>query len=118
MTKTIKLTLFFISLVLNVLLLETKTIQIKSQEILYIHGFIFTLFFALNKIQKIIKANKPPITYYLAVNGLRIIFSILFLSPKIIETDNKDTQYIINFFLVYFLYLFVDIFSQRFYNKK
>lgn len=104
--------------VINLLFLEIKTTQINNQNVLYIHLFVFVIFFGFNKIKEMIKLNGHPITYYLSINIFRIIFSLLFLIPKTLQFDKEEKQYIINFFIIYFLYLFLEVFSLRSHNKK
>ena len=118
MIRNFKLTLPLLLYVVNLLLLHIKKTQINNQDVLYIHLFIFTIFFGFNKIKEMVKSDNHPITYYLSINIFRIIFSLLFLIPKIVELNKEEKHYIINFFVVYFSYLFTDIFRVIFYDKK
>lgn len=118
MTRNFKIIFALLICVINLFFLEIKTTQINSQNVLYIHLFIFVIFFGFNKIKEMIKLDNPPITYYLSINIFRIIFSLLFLIPKTLHFNKAEKQYIINFFIIYFLHLFLEVSSLRSHNKK
>jgi len=108
--KNNKVLVFVISFAVNLLLAQRFKIKITFQEILTIHGFLFSLTFLAGLIQtKFSKHKNTPSSYLLSINFLRILVCVIFLLPIILKYEKYENTYIYNFFICYFIYLFCDL---------
>ena len=112
-------TMFCIVLLLvNYLVATYFNLKISAIKIFFIHIFLFSLSTLSIYLQKIIakKKNNTP-SYFLTVNFFRISVCTVFLLPTIITYNKLDNTYIYNFFMTYFIYLFLEMrFALK--NKK
>ncbi len=105
--RLVKLFLFFLTacaihiLFTEFLLeLETKRFIVKSYLFLFLLSLLSTgLTHLLNKLK-----NKSPF-YFLTINGLKIIASILYLLPFLSNKTEMTIYYIMHFFIAYFIIL-------------
>ena len=105
--RLVKLFLFFLTVcTIHILFaeflleLEAKRFIVKS----YLFLFLLSLFSTgitdlLNKLK-----NKSPF-YFLTINGLKIIASILYLLPFLSNKTEMTIYYIMHFFIAYFIIL-------------
>ena len=117
--KKSKTILLIILLGLNLLVVQIFKIKITFQQILIIQIFLFSLSFLVDIIQLKFSKNKniTP-AYFLMINFLRILLCVVFLLPIILRYSKSDNNYIYNFFIIYFIYLFYDIiFKAKNLNK-
>ena len=95
---------------INLVLVETIKIKILFQQVLIIHIFLLLLIYLSDAIQKkLLKLKNLTISSLLSINFLRILACIVFLLPIILKHEESDNNYIYNFFICYFVYLFYDI---------
>jgi hypothetical protein len=84
--------------------------NITLPDVVYVNLFLLLLtilFFAIyNWLKK--RKTKSPFTF-LSLSFLKMILSLIFLFPIIFKNSDYSSSYIIHFFLLYFLYLFVEI---------
>ncbi len=105
--RLVKLFLFFLTVcTIHVLFteflleLETKRFIVKSYLFLFLLSLLSTgLTHLLNKLK-----NKSPF-YFLTINGLKIIASILYLLPFLSNKTEMTIYYIMHFFIAYFIIL-------------
>ncbi len=108
--KKSKATLFIISIAANLLIIQMFRIKITFQQALTIQSFLFSLSFLSDIIQlKFSKNKNTRPAYFLMINFLRILLCVAFLLPIILKYSGSDINYIYNFFIVYFSYIFHDI---------
>ena len=112
--KKSKVVLFIILVTTNLLLVPHQI-----QEVLSIQIFLFSLSFLTDVIQiKFAKHKNITPSHFLTINFVRILLCVIFLLPTILTYNKSDNNYIYNFFIVYFIYLFLDIiFKQKNTNK-
>jgi len=104
-------------LAINLVLASVLDSYLSLAQILKIHTFLFFLFFSTSIIQTRMSQNKKSLpALSLIINFLRIIGCVVFLLPHILNhknpTEMNPKTYIYNFFLVYFFFLFVDVFFK------
>ena len=105
--RLVKLFLFFLTVcTIHILFtyflleLEAKRFIVKSYLFLFLLSLFSTgLTHLLNKLK-----NKSPF-YFLTINGLKIIASILYLLPFLSNKTEMTIYYIIHFFIAYFIIL-------------
>ena len=105
--RLVKLFLFFLTVcTIHILFteflleLETKRFIVKSYLFLFLLSLLSTgLTHLLNKLK-----NKSPF-YFLTINGLKIIASILYLLPFLSNETEMTIYYIVHFFIAYFIIL-------------
>ncbi len=94
-------------------------LQLTFRQVLTIHIFLFFLFFLTDLIQtKFSKHKNPYPLVLLSINFLRILACIFFLLPTVLNHEKMDNSYIYNFFAIYFVILFSDIFLKHKNEKK
>lgn len=112
MTKS-RLVFFLFLLATNLVVLFFFEINLTLEEMFKIHLFLFLLFLSTSLFQnRICKSIKFLPFISLGINFLRIIGSVAFLIPNIFNKKYYSIHYIYNFFLIYFLLLFFDIFLK------
>lgn len=101
-----------ISVLINLGVVFFFELKLKTSDILIIHGFLFLLFFITSLIQKgfLIYKNQPYLI--LSINFFRIIFCSAFLFFNVLSDINYEKNYIYNFIIIYFLFLFTEIFLK------
>ncbi|MDL2262520.1 hypothetical protein LJC11_03340 [Bacteroidales bacterium OttesenSCG-928-I21] len=86
--------------------------NLNVPEVLYIHPFILILtiitILALNFILKKIKPNLMGYTF-LASSFVKMMLAILFLIPILNSNFDYKKIYIVQFFIVYFVYLAMEV---------
>jgi len=105
--RLVKLFLFFLTVcTIHILFteflleLEVKKFLVKSYLFLFLLSLFSTgLKYLLNKLK-----NKSPF-YFLTINGLKIIASILYLLPFLSNKTEMTIYYIMHFFIAYFIIL-------------
>lgn len=105
--RLVKLFLFFLTVcTIHILFaeflleLEAKRFIVKSYLFLFLLSLFSTgLTYLLNKLK-----NKSPF-YFLTINGLKIIASILYLLPFLSNKTEMTIYYIMHFFIAYFIIL-------------
>ena len=105
--RLVKLFLFFLTVcAIHILFaeflleLEAKRFIVKSYLFLFLLSLFSTgLTYLLNKLK-----NKSPF-YFLTINGLKIIASILYLLPFLSNKTEMTIYYIMHFFIAYFIIL-------------
>lgn len=87
-------------------------------EILYSHLFLFILtvltILGLNVIFAKVKLNLTA-TAFLATSIFKMLAAVLFLFPFIKHDNEGRMLFVVQFFILYFIYLFIEIFY--FYRK-
>lgn len=113
-------TIFTTSILLINTTLDNFVFEIGIKQVFIIHFFIFSIWIFTNFIEnRIEKNNKQNFTNILLINFSRIILSVLFLFiPSIFFEVYLEKNYIINFFTIYFLYLFLEIKTKKNREKK
>ena len=113
-------TIFTTSILLINTTLDKFIFEIGIKQVFIIHCFIFSIWIFTNFIEnRIEKNNKQNFTSILLINFSRIILSVLFLFiPSIFFEIPLGKNYIINFFIIYFLYMFLEITAKQRIEKK
>lgn len=112
--------IFTISILLINTILDKLLFQISIKQVFIIHFFIFSIWILTNFIEnRIAKKNKQNFISILLINFSRIILSVLFLFiPSVFFEIPLGKNYIINFFIIYFLYMFLEITTKQRIEKK
>jgi len=88
--------------------------QIK--ELLYFvvgsHLFLFALDVFTQMYEKRLKNSKKPLLALL-ISFFRIVLCLVFLLPQIISSNADRKLYIINFFLIYFVLLTINLINKK-----
>lgn len=105
------------------LLLNYVLVKWPSKESLIIHPFLFTLTIVIIVAVKIIfkKANLYILGYvYLATSLIKMFFVILFLLPNLLNEAPFRKEFILQFFIIYFIYLAAEVvyILKQFKNKE
>jgi hypothetical protein len=99
---------FYLHLGLNQILTKGN---MMTAQLLRVNSFVFgltLLFFAMfNFLNK--KKNKSPFLF-LSLNFIKGLACLIFLFPVIKNYKSSELHYILHFFMVYFAYLFVEIY--------
>lgn len=112
--------IFFLALLgINLCAKYFFELQLTFRQVLTIHIFLFLLFFLTDLIQTKFSnhKNSNPLVL-LSINFLRILACIFFLLPTVLKHEKMDNSYIYNFFAIYFVILFSDIFLKHKNEKK
>ena len=115
--RKLKTFFFFssISFLINYSFIKLEIIKLEINQVFFFHIFLLTLFFiSTSIIQKNINNKKKPSVFFtLSLNLFRILICLFFLYKQGIFSQNTTTetaqQITINFFTVYFLYLFLEV---------
>ena len=108
--KKNKVILFFTLITVNLLTAQISNIKITFQSILITNIFLFSLSFLTRVIQvKISKYKNSIPSHFLTINFIRILLCVIFL----LSNKNLTNIYIYNFFSIYFIYLFSDMFFKH-----
>ena len=105
--RLVKLFLFFLTVCTIHILFTEFLLELEVKEFLvksYLFLFLLSLFstglkYLINKLK-----NKSPF-YFLTINGLKIIASILYLLPFLSNKTEMTIYYIMHFFIAYFIIL-------------
>ncbi len=88
--------------------------QIK--ELLYFavgsHLFLFALDVFTQMYERRLNNIRKPF-FVLSINLFRIVFCLVFLLPQIITSNTDRKLYIINFFLLYFVLLVINLINKK-----
>tara|TARA_B100001758_G_C18183786_1_gene490861 strand:+ start:276 stop:638 length:363 start_codon:yes stop_codon:yes gene_type:complete len=105
-----KATLGILLCCINLAIIEAFNIKLFLPQILSTHIFLFSLsvFSGLCE-RKALRLKKTTPFYLLSVGFLRIIACVVFLMPIILNYEAADKNYIYNFFIFYFIYLFHEV---------
>lgn len=117
MNNTVILALLLCAI--NLVLVQVFKTKIILPKILITHVFLFSLAVFSDLCEgKVLGLKKTIPLYLLSINFLRILACVVFLSPIILNYESSDKNYIYNFFICYFIYLFYDIiFKSKNWNK-
>ncbi len=80
--------------------------------VLFVHPFMFVITIATVVAVKIIlKRSKPDMLgyAYLATSLVKMFFAILFLLPHLINDSFFRKEYVLQFFMIYFIYLTAEV---------
>ena len=103
---------FFIA---NYSLIYYSLIKTNLKQVAFLHIVIFSVFLIAGLIfNKVIKTNNKRLgSLVLSINFIRIIIFIIFLHKQALFSNSasQQTSYqlAINFFVIYFLYLYTEI---------
>ena len=103
---------FFIA---NYSLIYYSLIKTNLKQVAFLHIVIFSVFLIAGLIfNKVIKTNNKRLgSLFLSINFIRIIIFIIFLYKQALfsSSASQQTSYqlAINFFVIYFLYLYTEI---------
>ena len=113
-TKKNKTILFVVLFVLNLCLTQVFKIKITPHQVLTINVFLFCLSILTDRSkQRLSLKKRVSPTYLFIINASRILLCVVFLFPAILKHNNSHNGYIYNFFIVYFVYLFHDVISNK-----
>ena len=88
----------------------------QVKELLYFavisHLFLFALDVFTQMYEKRLNNSKKPLLA-LSINFFRIVFCLVFLLPQISSSNTGRKLYIINFFLVYFVLLTINLIYKK-----
>ena len=89
---------FLVLCVINLTLLQIYKIPVTNLDVVQINVFLMFLSFIEDLINlKFSNLKKITPVYVLITNFLRIVFSLIFLLPTILNFTKNDTFYIYNF---------------------
>ena len=98
-------------LVVNVFFTQIKKTNLTFFEAVEINVFLFILFFFVNIVRvRITKKKKRAPAAFLSLNFFRIIFCVLFFIIKIRLGKQVGSIYVLNFFIIYFVYILSEIY--------
>jgi len=108
--KKNKVLLLVLLLLANAITIFVFEIKITLLEVTTINIYLFSLMLLTDFLWiQITKIKKPHLTHFFVLNFIRIILSIIFLLPYILNYEKENTAYIINFFAIYFFHLIYEI---------
>ena len=88
----------------------------QAKELMYFavssHLFLFALDVFTQMYEKRLNNNKNPLLA-LSINFFRIVFCLVFLLPQIISSNADRKLYIVNFFLLYFVLLVINLINKK-----
>ena len=88
----------------------------QVKELLYFavssHLFLFALDVFTLMYEKRLNNSKKPLLA-LSINFFRIVFCLVFLIPQIISSSADRKLYIVNFFLLYFVLLVINLINKK-----
>ena len=112
--RTVKIAAIIGLFLLNSLVFRQK---LTFSEIVFIHTFLFGIMILSEKIEyKIAKKTKNILTLFLTINIVRASLIMFFMFPIIFFSYDNKIEIILNFFIVYFLYMLIGIFYKK--NQK
>ena len=112
--QTNNVVLFVCFLFLNQGIVVIYNLPLFFKNIIVIHVFLFAIHYLSGKIRTInTTKNKTSIVQFLAINIIRILACFTFLYPRIFNTNEPEYIYIYNFLIIYFVYLFFEIFLEH-----
>lgn len=83
-----------------------------APNVLWVHPFIFVLSFlsiiSVNIIFQKTKRKNIANAYMLTILG-KIIFTLLFLLPLFISNNIFKKEYVLQFFVIYFVYMIIEL---------
>ena len=101
-----------ITMIIGLFLLNSLIFRgnLTLNQIILIHAFLFGIMILSEKIERKIAKNKNNIiTLFLTINIIRASLIILFLLPTIFFSYDNKIETVLNFFIVYFLYILIGI---------
>ena len=108
--KKNKIVLLGFLLLTNVITIFVFEIKITLLEATIINMYLFSLMLLTDFLWiQITKIKKPYLTHFFVLNFTRIVLSIIFLLPHILNYEKENAAYIINFFIIYFFHLIYEI---------
>ncbi|MDD3740437.1 MAG: hypothetical protein PHH30_04280 [Bacteroidales bacterium] len=94
-------------------LLKCFNVYLFAPDVLFIHPFLFLItlstIFAVKIIFKRTKLNMLGYVY-LGVSLVKMFFAVLFLMPKLLNDGMFRKEYVLQFFIIYFIYLAIEVF--------
>ena len=89
---------------------------LQKKELLYFavssHLFLFALDVFAQMYEKRLNNIRKPLLV-LSINFFRIVFCIVFLLPQITSSNTDRKLHIINFFLLYFILLIINLINKK-----
>jgi len=103
-----------ILLIIHFLVYGTLPTEYKTENFYIMHLFLFFLTLVIYLLRlKIVKSESVFSGYYfLGTNLGKIIACCIFLLPVIIDQNEKNYAYVIQFLVIYFSYLFFEMFMM------
>ena len=106
-----------LNLRLALLVVNIGTIYVfQIKELLYFavssHLFLFALDVFTQMYEKRLNNIRKPLLA-LSINFFRIVFCLVFLLPQISSSNTERKIYIINFFLIYFVLLTINLINKK-----
>jgi hypothetical protein len=94
-----------------------------APDVLFVHPFLFVITFAtIVAVRVILKKTKQNMlgNAYLATSLVKMFFAVLFLLPQLLNNSFTRKEYVMQFFLIYFIYLTIEVvyLVQQFKNSK
>ena len=108
--------LFLLSHLGLLFFLLKQHIEVKSVLIIHLYIFALTILFFI-VFDWLGKKNKKSPFLFLSINFIKMFLCLVFLIPTIRNYDPVNLPYILHFFLVYFGYLFTEIYLLVKLNK-
>lgn len=100
-------------LIVNVFFVQNKKTVLNHFDIIEINVVLCALFFFVRTMRaRVIKKKTYIPAYLLFLNFFRIVFCTLFFIVKIKLGKQIDITYVLNFFAVYFAYIFLEFYSM------
>jgi len=112
--KTIGYLLFLglIGFLIHFLLLRAFPEKLYAPGILYVHPFLFiitvVIIIAIDVIFKKVKPNMMGYAF-MASSLFKMLIAVLYLLPVITKQVPYKTEYVIQFFMIYFMYLIIEV---------
>ena len=106
------LKLRLVLLVVNISALYTFQIKELLCFAISSHLFLFALDVFTQMCEKRLNNIRTPLLV-LSINFFRIVFCIVFLLPQITSSNTDRKLYIINFFLLYFAFLIINLVNKK-----
>ena len=106
--------IFIFLTLINLLLKTTDYIKISHYIIIKIHIFFLSIIIITQKLHEyFLKKPNISLLYFLSINIGRIILSIIFLWPIIFSENTLKKPILINFVVIYFVYLLFESIIQN-----
>ena len=109
-----KAILFVFLLAINLAIVGFFKLKITVQDVFLIHIFLFSLLCLTDLMQiKLLEYKKASKALLLSMNFFRMFVCVVFLLPVVLNYSAQAKAHMLNFFLVYFFWIFSDIFLKQ-----
>ncbi len=107
----------------HALLLHYFSRYFYAPNVLFVHPFMFVMTFGVILAVRIIfKKTKLNMlgNAYLATSLAKMLLAVLFLLPQLLNNSFSRKEYVLQFFIIYFIYLAIEVvyLVQQFKNSK